>query len=75
MSESLSASLLRYNVGEGGIPVCGSWCPGGGLREAWSPSHGPHHRRLHGGVCPQEPGFLVEEERRMGKINTSIEIQ
>lgn len=62
-------------MGEGGIPVCGSWCPGGGLREAWSPSHGPHHRRLHGGVCPQEPGFLVEEERRMGKINTSIEIQ
>lgn len=54
-------------MGEGGLLVRCGGSSGGGLRTPWSSSYGPHHRRLHGGVRPQESDSMVEEERRLGK--------
>lgn len=54
-------------MGQGGVSLrCGSGA-GGGLRAARTASHGSHHRRLPGRVCPQELGDLAEKERRLGK--------
>lgn len=61
------SSFLRHNVGQGGVSLRrGSWA-GSGLRAACTASHGSHHRRLPGRVCPQDLGDVAEEERRMGK--------
>lgn len=57
----------RCDLGESGLLVRGGGGPGGGLRTARPPGHGPHHRGLHGGVCPQESDLVAEEERRLGK--------
>lgn len=62
-------SPVRCDVGEGGLSVRRGRSVGGGLRSPRSSRYGPHHRRLHGGVCSQEPDVLVEEERRLGKRN------
>lgn len=60
-------SFHRHNVGQGGVSLCrGSWA-GSGLRAARAASHGSHHRRLPGRVCPQDLGDVAEKERRLGK--------
>lgn len=63
----VSFSLIRCDMGKGGFLVRCGGSLGGGLCTPWSSSNGPYHCRLHGGVCPQEPDFLVKKERRLGK--------
>lgn len=61
------SSFHRHNVGQGGVSLCcGSWT-GSGLCAACTASHGSHHRRLPGRVCPQDLGDVAEKERRLGK--------
>lgn len=61
------SSFHRHNVGQSGVSLCcGSWA-GSGLRAACAASHGTHHSRLPGGVCPQDLGDMAEKERRLGK--------
>lgn len=61
------SSFHRYNMGQGGVSLCsGSWS-GSGLCAARTASHGSHHRRLPGRVCPQDLGDMAKKERRLGK--------
>jgi len=61
-------------MGQGGVPLCcGSWA-GGRLRAACPASHGSHHRRLPGRVCPQDLGDVAEKERRLGKTYYLIKL-
>lgn len=60
-------SFHRNNVGQGGVPVCRGSGAGSGLRAARAASHGSHHHRLPGRVCPQDLGDMAEEERGLGK--------
>lgn len=54
-------------MGKGGFFVCRGRGLSSGLCTPWSSSYGPHHRRLYGGVCPQESDLLVKKERGLGK--------
>lgn len=61
------SSFPRHNVGQGGVSLRSGGGAGGGLRAARTASHGAHHRRLPGRVCPQDLGDLAEKARRLGK--------
>lgn len=61
------SSFHRHHMGQGGVSLrCGSWA-GSGLCAACTASHGSHHCRLPGRVCPQDLGDMAEKERRLGK--------
>ena len=59
-------------MGEGGVPVRRGRRPGGGLRSPRSPGDGAHHRRLHGGVRPQESDLVAEAARRLGEETSAL---
>lgn len=59
-------SSFRYNLGQGGFHVCSSWSSGSGLCQTRTSDHRSHLSGQSGTVCPQVPGPLAEETRRMG---------
>lgn len=59
-------------MGEGRLAVRCCRRLGSGLCSPWPPGDGPHHRGLHGGVCPQKSVVLVEETRRLGGCFCSV---
>lgn len=61
------SSFHRHNMGQGGVSLCCGSRAGSGLCATCTASHGSHHRRLPGRVCPQDLGDMAEKERRLGK--------